>query len=94
MFYKPIFVITSDNGAEYGYGSNSPLRGFKGSFWEGAIRAVGFVHGKQLNKNLIGSVSNELLHVTDWFPTLVKVAGGDLEGTKPLDGYDQTDCIL
>ncbi|XP_045173721.2 arylsulfatase I-like [Mercenaria mercenaria] len=89
-----LLIFTSDNGAEYGSGSNKPLRGFKASYWEGAIRAVGFIHGKLLNPKLIGSTSNELLHVTDWFPTLVSLAGGDYEGTKPLDGHDQRECIF
>ncbi|XP_045173834.2 arylsulfatase J-like [Mercenaria mercenaria] len=89
-----LLIFSSDNGAEYGSGSNRPLRGFKGSYWEGAIKAVGFVHGKLLNHELIGSVSKELLHVTDWFPTLVNLAGGDFNGTKPLDGHDQRECIF
>lgn len=72
-----------------GDGSNWPLRGFKGNHWEGGIRAVGFVHGNLLQDNIRGTVSRDLLHVTDWFPTLVNLAGGDLNGTKPLDGYNQ-----
>lgn len=50
---------------------------------------MGFVHGNLLNQSVQGTVSRELLHVTDWFPTLVNLAGGDFNGTKRLDGYDQ-----
>ena len=39
-------------------------------------------------------VSNEIIHVTDWLPTLYSVAGGDLDDIKiRLDGYNMWDVI-
>ena len=52
---------------------------------------MGFVHSSLLNNP--GRTSHELMHITDWFPTLVEgVAGGSLNGTQ-LDGYNQWPMI-
>ncbi len=40
-----------------------------------------------------GTVVNEPLHVVDWYPTLVKLAGGKLEQKHPLDGKDMWAAI-
>ncbi|GFR73116.1 arylsulfatase B [Elysia marginata] len=89
-----ILVFSTDNGGPIGDACiNYPLRGGKWTLWEGGVRGVAFVTG---GKNIVldrGAVNRELMHVTDWFPTLVGVAGGDFNGTKPLDGVDQWDSL-
>ncbi|KAH3795498.1 arylsulfatase B-like [Dreissena polymorpha] len=94
LWDNTLMIFTTDNGGSVTEGGNNfPLRGSKGSMWEGGMHAVGFIHSKLLSDNVIGSVSTGLIHVTDWFPTLVKLAGGNLQGTKPLDGFDQWSSI-
>lgn len=82
-----LVVFTSDNGgASYIAGSNWPLRGSKNTLWEGGTRVPTFIYSKTLLKKT-GIVHDGMLHITDWFPTLVGVAGGH---TSPfMDGLDQ-----
>ena len=35
-----------------------------------------FVWPKGLKKKLTGTTNSDLFHVTDWYPTLVRIGGG------------------
>ena len=58
----------------------------KATLWEGGVRGVGFISSPLLKKQ--GYVSNHMIHVCDWLPTLYTAAGGDSSVMKNLDGYN------
>ncbi|KAH6932272.1 hypothetical protein HPB50_004145 [Hyalomma asiaticum] len=79
MLDDTIIVFSSDNGgAPYkgspydNMGSNWPLRGSKDTLWEGGVRGAAFVWARQLCSHR--RVSQQLMHVTDWLPTLYSAA--------------------
>jgi len=52
------------------------------------------VHSPLLHPHVRGTENDELIHVSDWFPTIVSgLAGGKLDGSKPLDGYNVWNTI-
>ena len=84
-----IIIFTTDNGAQTRQGGNNlPLRGNKGTVFEGGVRGTAFVWGSKLPK--LNYDSNQLIHVTDWLPTIVEgIAGLELDKDKwKLDGYN------
>ena len=58
----------------------------------GGIRGVGFVHSPLLSTK--GRVSMDLMHVTDWLPTLYSAAGGDIHNLTKIDGFDMWQTLL
>jgi arylsulfatase A-like enzyme len=80
-----LVVFSSDNGAP-GMGRNGKLRGSKGSTFEGGIRVPCLVRWTGTIK--AGRVEEPPAIMTDWLPTLVKLAGGQLPEQQPIDGVD------
>lgn len=80
-----IVVVTSDNGSRAHSGaSNAPLRGAKGSTWEGGQRVPcvvswpGTISSRQVRADLVASL--------DLLPTVVELAGGTVGAEPPIDG--------
>jgi len=82
-----LIVFSSDNGGPSPgrITDNGPLRAGKGTIYEGGIRVCAFASWP--GRIPAGTVK-EPIHIVDWYPTLVKLAGGSLEQQRPLDGLD------
>ena len=87
-----VVILTTDNGGQTAKGSsNLPLRGNKATIFEGGLRGFGFVWSKLLKNTNFDY--NGLMHITDWYPTIVKgIAGIELD-KRDLDGYDMWDAL-
>ena len=81
-----IVVFTSDNGATYlrdadykFFESVGPLRGLKGSIYEGGVRVPAIV--RYPGRVRPGSTTDRISGFEDWMPTLLELAGS--AGTAP-----------
>jgi arylsulfatase A-like enzyme len=80
-----LIVFSSDNGGPPP-GDNTPLRDFKGTIYEGGTRAAAFATWP--GRIPAGQRIRQPMHMVDWYPTLIKQAGGSLEQKLPVDGLD------
>jgi len=87
---RTLVLFTSDNGPWLTQGKRGgvagPLRGGKGSTWEGGMRepTVAWWPGKIS----AGSVCDAPMSEIDVLPTLVKLAGGTVPTDRKIDGKD------
>lgn len=88
-----IVVFTSDNGGVSsgdGYATAAlPMRGGKGRQWEGGIRQPFYIHLPAMQQ---GRESQVLANGTDFFPTLVDLAGGSAPAA--VDGVSLVPALL
>ena len=89
-----LFVFGSDNGPEFRRpwrGTAGPWTGTYHTSMEGALR-VPFVM-RWPGRIEPGRETNEIVHVTDLYPTLARVAGAAVPEDRPIDGVDQLDFL-
>lgn len=77
---------TGDGDVPKAAADSGPYRDGKGSYYEGALRvvALAFWAGR-----IPPGIVAENIHVTDWYPTLLGIAGAKREQKKLIDGVDQ-----
>jgi arylsulfatase A-like enzyme len=82
-----LIVFTSDNGARGDYGgSNAPLRGRKGTTWEGGQRVPCILYGPGLVPG--GRTSSEIVSSLDFLATFAGLAGAEPPSDRALDSLD------
>jgi arylsulfatase A-like enzyme len=82
-----LFIFSSDNGgpAPGRVTSNGKYRAGKGTLYEGGVRVAAFA---TWDGHIKAGKVNEPLHMVDWYPSLLKLAGAKAEQKLPLDGKD------
>ena len=85
MLENTLIIFSSDNGGPPP-GKNTPLRDFKATIYEGGTRAAAFAHWP--GHVPAGKTIDGAMHIIDWYPTLIGLAGGSLKQALPIDGKD------
>jgi arylsulfatase A-like enzyme len=85
-----VVMFLNDNGGPRGAG-NGPYRGTKSAYHEGGIRVPAAIRWP--DKIARGSVSDEMLHAVDLFPTFCRLAGAATKSSLPLDGQDALNVL-
>jgi arylsulfatase A-like enzyme len=95
-----VVIWASDNGPSplptvtpwWTIGDSGPWRGEIGTVLEGNIRTSCIIRWP--GKIPAGRVSNQLMAIVDFFPTLASIAGGQVPTDRPIDGVDQLDFLM
>ncbi|MGC6488648.1 MAG: sulfatase-like hydrolase/transferase [Planctomycetota bacterium] len=81
-----VFFVNDNGGATNNASQNGPLRGRKGTVWEGGIRVPFFARWP--NGLPSGAVYRRPVIALDILPTSLAAAGAAQTGAQPLDGVD------
>ena len=90
-----IVIFSSDNGPE----DTIPWRGWAGPWtgtyvtaMEGSLRVPFIIRWP--GKVPAERVSNEMVHITDLYPTLAKIGGAEIPSDRAIDGVDESAFLL
>lgn len=93
---RTLVIFTSDNGPWLvkgaDGGSSGPLRGGKGSTWEGGVRVPTLARWP--GRIAPGSVCDAVAGTIDLLPTAVALAGGSVPAAPVIDGRDISPLLL
>ena len=91
-----IVLFASDNGPWLSKGkesgSSAPLRGGKGTAWEGGYRVPGIFWGPRYIP--AGQTTDELMTTLDILPTFASLAGASVPRDRIIDGVNQRALVL
>ncbi|CAH2062769.1 unnamed protein product, partial [Iphiclides podalirius] len=92
MLENSIVLFTTDNGgAAAGFNNNAasnyPLKGVKNTLWEGGVRGAALLWSPLFTNK--PRVATQRLHISDWLPTLIAAAGGNVRELGDIDGVNQ-----
>jgi len=91
---ETLVVLAGDNGPE----EVPTWRGTPG-YWEGSYFAGGEGNlrtpciARWPGRIVPGEVSNDIMHITDWFPTILHAVGSEMPTDREIDGVDQLDWL-
>jgi arylsulfatase A-like enzyme len=86
-----IVIFFSDNGGSGGVADNGPLRGGKGSMFEGGIRVPCIVRWPGVIAG--GTICDEFLTALEIFPTICRATSVEPAQGVVLDGFDMTAVV-
>ncbi|TVS20808.1 MAG: sulfatase [Planctomycetaceae bacterium] len=81
-----VVIFASDNGGLWRATDHAPLRGHKGTYWEGGIRVPMII--KWPGFSVAGRVVSEPVISSDLYPTILAAAGLPLRPNQHLDGLN------
>ncbi|KAF6036342.1 hypothetical protein EB796_005346 [Bugula neritina] len=98
LYNNSVIIFTSDNGGTslpYRFpglleaaGNNYPLRSGKGSMLEGGVKVPTLYFDTRLPQKYAGTKRDFLIHISDWLPTMMHLAGNDSFDVS-IDGVSQ-----
>jgi arylsulfatase A-like enzyme len=91
MLQNSIIIFTTDNGGpadgfNINAASNWPLRGVKNTLWEGGVRGAALLWSPLIVQPK--RVATQMMHITDWLPTLYGAIGGNIRFKFRLKGVN------